>query len=170
MLKKIFLYSKVRATTLLFLAVLLLLSLGSYSDTDPSLNLSTLNEPTNLLGYFGSYLADIFYQLFGVASFIIPLSFIVWSYLIYKNEILSWKSLKIISLIMAISCISVALSGLKISYLPANGGGAFGIYLFNMSIKYLDLAEFQQLIIPATFLLSTLFLNISTWHQIYFLC
>lgn len=158
MLKKIFLYSKVRATTLLFLAVLLLLSLGSYSDTDPSLNLSTLNEPRNLLGYFGSYLADIFYQLFGVASFIIPLSFIVWSYLIYKNEILSWKSLKIISLIMAISCISVALSGLKISYLPANGGGAFGIYLFNMSIKYLDLAEFQQLIIPATFLLSTLFL------------
>ncbi|NDE19877.1 MAG: hypothetical protein EB000_05515, partial [Alphaproteobacteria bacterium] len=76
MLKKIFLYSKVRATTLLFLAVLLLLSLGSYSDTDPSLNLSTLNEPRNLLGYFGSYLADIFYQLFGVASFIIPLSFI----------------------------------------------------------------------------------------------
>jgi hypothetical protein len=65
MLKKIFLYSKVRATTLLFLAVLLLLSLGSYSDTDPSLNLSTLNEPRNLLGYFGSYLADIFYQLFG---------------------------------------------------------------------------------------------------------
>lgn len=156
MLKKIFLYSKVRAASLLSLAGLLILSLGSYSDTDPSVNLSTLNEPTNLLGYFGSYLADIFYQLFGVASFIIPFSFIVWSYLIYKNERLSWKSLKIISLIMAICCISVVLSRLKINHLPANGGGVFGIYLFNMSVKYL--AEFQQLIIPAACLLSALFL------------
>ena len=156
MLKKIFLYSKVRAATLLFLGILLVLSLGSYSDTDPSLNLSTLNEPRNLLGYFGSYLADIFYQLFGIASFIIPFSFIVWSYLIYKNETLNWKSLKIISLIMAVSCISVTLSGIKINVLPANGGGVIGIYLFNMIIKYL--VEFKQLIFPVAFLLSILFL------------
>lgn len=156
MLKKIFLYSKVRAATLLFLGILLVLSLGSYSDTDPSLNLSTLNEPRNLLGYLGSYLADIFYQLFGIASFIIPFSFIVWSYLIYKNETLSWKSLKIISLIMAVSCISVTLSGIKINVLPANGGGVIGIYLFNMIIKYL--VEFKQLIFPVAFLLSILFL------------
>jgi S-DNA-T family DNA segregation ATPase FtsK/SpoIIIE len=156
MLKKIFLYSKVRAAALLFLAVILILALATYSDTDPSLNLSASNQPRNLLGYFGSYLSDTFYQLFGIASYIIPLSFIIWSYLIYKNETLSWKSLKIISLIMAISCISIALSGIKISYLPSNGGGVFGFYLFNMSIKYL--AEFQQLIIPAAFLLSILFL------------
>ena len=136
--------------------MILILALATYSDTDPSLNLSALNQPRNLLGYFGSYLSDIFYQLFGISSFIIPLSFIIWSYLIYKNETLSWKSLKIISLIMAICCISVALSGIKISYLPTNGGGVFGFYLFNMSIKYL--AELQQLIIPAAFLLSILFL------------
>ncbi len=156
MLKKIFLYSKVRAATLLFLGILMVLSLGSYSDTDPSLNLSTLNEPRNLLGYFGSYLADIFYQLFGITSFIIPFSFIVWSYLIYKNETLSCKSLKIISLIMAVSCISVTLSGIKINVLPANGGGVIGIYLFNMIIKHL--VEFKQLIFPVAFLLSILFL------------
>ena len=59
MLKKIFMHNKVRSITLLFLAVLLTIALGSYSQNDPSFNLSTVNEPANLLSYFGSYLSDV---------------------------------------------------------------------------------------------------------------
>ena len=163
MLKKIFMHNKVRSITLLALAVLLTLALGSYSQNDPSFNLSTVNAPANFLSYFGSYLADILYQLIGISSFFVPISFTVWSYFIYKNGSLSWKSLKIISLIIAIACICIVLSNIKISTLPADGGGVIGIYLLNMTIKYL--AEFEQLILPIAFLLSIFFLILTLGIQ-----
>ena len=156
MLKKIFMHSKVRSMTLLVLALLVTLALVSYSHSDPSFNLSTINEPTNILSYFGSYLSDILYQLIGVASFFVPLAFSVWSYFIYKDGSLTWKSIKIISLLIFIGCISIVLSNVKINSLPADGGGVVGIYALNMIVKYLK--EFEQLVLPVTLLLSIFFL------------
>jgi S-DNA-T family DNA segregation ATPase FtsK/SpoIIIE len=163
MLKKIFMHNKVRSITLLILAVLLTIALGSYSQNDPSFNLSTVNEPANLLSYFGSYLSDVLYQLIGVASFFVPITFVVWAYLIYKNGFLSYKSLKIISLFVAIACICIVLSNIKINTLPADGGGVLGIYLLNIAIKHLE--EFEQLILPITFLLSIFFLVLTLGIQ-----
>lgn len=56
----------------------LLLALGSYSVQDPSLNTfrSQWAEPQNVLGYFGSWTADLFYQAFGFAAWLWPLFFI----------------------------------------------------------------------------------------------
>ncbi len=156
MFKKIFMYSKVRSLTLLTLATLLTVALGSYSQNDPSFNLSTINEPKNLLSYFGSYLADILYQVLGFSSFVIPISFTVWSYLIYKYGTLNWKSLKITSLIIAIICISVALSYIKITTLPIASGGILGIYVRAITTRFPT--EFQQLILPIAFLFSIFFL------------
>jgi DNA segregation ATPase FtsK/SpoIIIE, S-DNA-T family len=163
MLKKIFMHNKVRSITLLILAVLLTVALGSYSQNDPSFNLSTVNEPANLLSYFGSYLSDVLYQLIGVASFFVPITFVVWAYLIYKNGFLSYKALKIISLVVAIACICIVLSNIKINTLPADGGGVLGIYLLNIAIKHLE--EFEQLILPITFLLSIFFLVLTLGIQ-----
>jgi DNA segregation ATPase FtsK/SpoIIIE, S-DNA-T family len=57
------------------LSVLLALSLGSYSALDPSLNsLSSGGHPQNLCGYIGSFVADIFYQCFGLTSWLIVLA------------------------------------------------------------------------------------------------
>lgn len=53
----------------LSVALVLGLSLGSYSPLDPSLNsLTSQVHPQNLCGYLGSFLADIFYQCFGLTS------------------------------------------------------------------------------------------------------
>lgn len=58
-----------------FASLALILALGSYHPQDPSLNTfsSPWMEPQNVLGYFGSWTADIFYQLFGYAAWLWPL-------------------------------------------------------------------------------------------------
>ncbi len=62
---------------LLAAAVLLLLALITYTPTDPSFNTAPVPLPGrpahNWCGLFGSYLADAALQLFGVASFFVPL-------------------------------------------------------------------------------------------------
>jgi DNA segregation ATPase FtsK/SpoIIIE-like protein len=57
-----------------FASLALILALGSYHPQDPSLNTfsSPWLEPQNVLGYFGSWFADIFYQLFGYAAWCWP--------------------------------------------------------------------------------------------------
>ncbi len=53
-------------------ALALILALGSYRAEDPSLNTfsSSWKAPGNVLGYFGSFVADIFYQLFGWSAWL----------------------------------------------------------------------------------------------------
>ncbi len=54
-------------------AALLLLALFTYDPNDPSWNsVSSKSEPSNLIGVAGAYVSDLFLQLFGLASFIIP--------------------------------------------------------------------------------------------------
>lgn len=57
-----------------FASLALILALGSYNSSDPSLNTfsSPWIEPKNVLGYFGSWFADVFYQLFGYAAWLWP--------------------------------------------------------------------------------------------------
>lgn len=57
-----------------FASLALILALGSYHSEDPSLNTfsSPWIEPKNVLGYFGSWFADIYYQLFGYAAWLWP--------------------------------------------------------------------------------------------------
>lgn len=149
-------YSKARASTLLIVALMLVATLGSYDSSDPSFNLSVAGNATNLLGNFGSYVADIFYQILGITSFILVIVFTSWSFLIYKNGFLRWKIVKFISLILAIIFASIALGEVKINFLPAGGGGALGILLLQVARKFL--IDFQNLIIPLSILLSLFFL------------
>lgn len=65
--------NEVMALVFLFASVALMLSLISYRPEDPSLNTATGPfRPLNLLGYVGSYLSDILFQVFGLTSFVMP--------------------------------------------------------------------------------------------------
>ncbi|MBS1985704.1 MAG: DNA translocase FtsK [Bdellovibrionales bacterium] len=57
------------------LAVSLILSLGSYHSDDPSFSTfsSTWHTPRNVLGYLGSWTADIGFQVFGFGAWLWPL-------------------------------------------------------------------------------------------------
>ena len=64
-------------TGLLWMALALLgvLSLGTFSPTDPSLNPATGAETVrNWVGVVGTYTADLLYQLFGACAFLFPIS------------------------------------------------------------------------------------------------
>ncbi|HVJ64882.1 MAG TPA: DNA translocase FtsK 4TM domain-containing protein [Bdellovibrionota bacterium] len=58
----------------LLICAALALSLFSYNAKDPSLNTfsQTWTTPTNLLGYFGSWTADLLFQFLGFAAWAIP--------------------------------------------------------------------------------------------------
>ena len=57
------------------LALLFVLSLGTFSPTDPSFNTATASASAhNWVGVFGSYGADLLYQLFGACAFLFPVA------------------------------------------------------------------------------------------------
>jgi S-DNA-T family DNA segregation ATPase FtsK/SpoIIIE len=67
------LINDVVAVLLVAAAALLLLALFTYDPKDPSWNsVSSKTEPSNLIGVVGAYVSDLFLQLFGLASFILP--------------------------------------------------------------------------------------------------
>src|SRR5258708_714907 len=58
-------------------AVHLTLSLVSYHPEDPSWNVATgASHAHNLMGTFGSHLADLLLQCFGLAAFLVPIALV----------------------------------------------------------------------------------------------
>ena len=78
--------------TILIAGILLLSSLISFSPDDPNFIFPDNTEIKNILGFRGSFTADIFFQSFGVIVFLIPFSLIVSG----ANIILNKKILLII--------------------------------------------------------------------------
>ena len=68
---------EVVGVSILITGVLLLISLVSFSPDDPNFIFSNNTEIKNILGFRGSFTADIFFQSFGVVSLLIPLSLII---------------------------------------------------------------------------------------------
>ena len=74
------------------LAVLLLISLISYSPKDPNFIFPESLKIYNLLGFHGSFTADLFFQTFGLIALLIPFSLMLTGI----NVILSKKIILII--------------------------------------------------------------------------
>ena len=66
--------------------LLLLIALISYSPEDPNFIFPKEIEIKNLLGFQGSYIADLFLQSFGLISYLIPLTLIFSGINIFKNK------------------------------------------------------------------------------------
>ena len=65
---------------------LLLISLITYSPSDPNFIFSDNIEVKNLLGFQGSYVSDFFLQSLGLISFLIPLTFLFSGINIFKQK------------------------------------------------------------------------------------
>ena len=61
---------------ILITGILLLSSLITFSPDDPNFIFPSDTEITNILGFRGSFIADIFFQSFGLISLLIPFSII----------------------------------------------------------------------------------------------
>lgn len=69
---------------LLLLGIIIWLAVISYRSTDPSWNTAVgAARPQNLIGYFGSYLADVLLQTCGIAAYFLPvlMCLVAWKWL-----------------------------------------------------------------------------------------
>ena len=70
----------------LFGGLLLLVALISYEPSDPNFIFPENTDVKNFLGFKGSYLSDLFFQSFGIISYLIPVTLIFTGILIFKKK------------------------------------------------------------------------------------
>ena len=66
--------------------ILLFLSLITYSPSDPNFIFPENAEIKNILGFQGSYIADLFFQSSGLVAFLIPITFIFTGINIFRKK------------------------------------------------------------------------------------
>ncbi len=125
-------FIEVVALAIALIGVLLLISTASYSPEDPNFIFPNDTIIENILGYYGSFVSDIFLQSFGLISFLIPFSLIFTGVNIFFNK----KILIIIESLFYITLYSFFGSFFYSVYYPdsfklyINGNGGFiGNYL-----------------------------------------
>ncbi len=118
--------------------ILLILSLISYSPSDPNFIFPKNTEIKNILGFQGSYISDIFFQSIGLIAFLVPITFIFTGINIFRKKeifLLVENSLFII-LYSLIGSLFFTFYYKNAFTLYINGNGGFvGNYLSNSFIN-----------------------------------
>ena len=136
---------EILGVSLLALAALLALSLFSFNPDDVSFN----NQPSepqktaNLAGIVGSYLADIFFQIFGLTAFLWPFLLIFFALRLIRSPKTSLAPLKMISwagLFLAVSgLLSLGLGKISLLGGAFDSGGALGRIIAHTGERFLNL-------------------------------
>ncbi|HWQ54169.1 MAG TPA: DNA translocase FtsK 4TM domain-containing protein [Bryobacteraceae bacterium] len=103
--------NEVAGLLLLSLALLTLLSLVSYHAQDPSLNTAAgAARPLNLIGYPGSYAADLLLQAFGLAAFLFPVLNLLLAWKWIRSEDVEAPVAKILGTVLLLASVSAVCS------------------------------------------------------------
>ena len=82
------------------IAILMALALISYSPHDPSFNVSAessgLHSARNWIGPVGAYGADLLFQGFGYAAFLLPMGMFIMGSRWFRSELLESPAIKIV--------------------------------------------------------------------------
>jgi len=129
----------------LFAASLIwIVSLASYEPTDPVWFFSTGSHavPLNFAGRVGAFLAEVSFQLFGYASYLIPIVMVIvgWNYFWCRK--VDAAATKITGATLLFGCVSaflsLAFSTLEVAGKPFRGGGYIGEFLAREFSEYLN--------------------------------
>ena len=134
MLKKLWGYPRVKAVIFSVLAILLGLSLASYSPTDNAWNTASGEAYHNWLGPVGSWSADILLQLMGQTAFLVPLALFTFAVFLWVH--LRWVKTRGIVLTVAFLlsmwlATSIPVKAEYAGWFKAGSGGFIGYYLAN---------------------------------------
>ena len=132
---------------LIIFSILLLLSFASYSPEDPNFIFNSEKEIENILGFRGSYTSDIFFQSFGLISYLIPVTLIFTGIYIFRS-----KKIFILLRNLFYTILYIILGSFFFSFfykesflLTINGNGGFvGSYLNNSFLH--DLTKINQIV------------------------
>ena len=152
---------------LLSLGLVMLLSLVSYHTQDPSFDTAAASRPLNLVGYPGSYLSDLCFQMFGAAAFLFPLLTFVLSWKWIRSDELQAGGVKIFGAVLLTLALSAGLSfaPLRLFAGTIRLGGMLGLTLASYLVDSLNvtgalLATLTAMVISvylvSTFTLATL--------------
>lgn len=138
--KKSSLKYEISAVILFTIGVIVLLSLISYSPKDPSfLNLNPSVKVKNYVGKFGSTIAEILIQFFGIPCFIIPLIFFYFSANLFftkiRREILLKGIISFLFILTLSSFFPFLFNFIKWENIELKSGGVIGELLSNFMIK-----------------------------------
>jgi len=107
---------------------LLLLTLLTYNPSDGSLNTAVDAMPHNFLGHDGAVLADLLWQSFGLACFLIPILLLAWAFRLMLHRPLrsTWPRLALLPAVLMLGAVSLSILDLGALSPPAGPGGAIG--------------------------------------------
>ncbi|HKS66908.1 MAG TPA: DNA translocase FtsK [Candidatus Acidoferrales bacterium] len=111
----------------LSLAVLLALSLLSYSPHDPSFNVSapTVGPLRNWIGPVGAHLADLFFQFCGFSAFLFPVGMFIVAMRWFRSQLLEAPVAKVLGFVMLVTSLSAEMMLARIAIgFPPNVRGA----------------------------------------------
>ena len=125
---------------LLSLGLVMLLSLVSYHTQDPSFDTAAASRPLNLVGYPGSYLSDLFFQMFGATALLFPLLTFLLSWKWIRSEELQAGGVKMFGSVLLTLALSTALSfaPLRLFAGTIRIGGTLGLTLANYLVDSLN--------------------------------
>jgi len=127
--------NEVLAVVLGAVAALVMLSLITYDPKDPNWNaVGSRQEPSNLIGITGAYISEAFLQLFGAASFVLPILIVIIAARIFFSEearVPALKAAGATTLLLAFSGFVALFPKAGLSYLErtSSNGGLVGYKL-----------------------------------------
>jgi len=130
------------------MAVVLTLTLASYTPGDPSWNSASPHEVQNLMGPFGAYIADIMIQSFGLTSIIPVLVLFSWAWRVISKQMVSNLWMRLIVLASAAFLLSIALNALPVPMewpLRSGLGGVSGMILTQRLVTFFSLFGLPEL-------------------------
>ncbi len=132
--------NEIIAVILLAAAVIIFLCLVTYNPNDWSISTASSEKTHNLIGVFGSTIADIILQTIGLTAFSLPalLAFIAWQ--VFRSEIIYTPISRVLGFILFISTFSGLLYVL--GFLPffdgaIQVGGLFGVSVASLFLPWL---------------------------------
>ncbi len=132
------------ALLMTFLAIAIFLALISYNPLDTSFShrKSSGNITENFLGLVGSHSADLLVQLFGAASFLIPLFLILISIRYFASDTFRITGSVVIAFlgvsIAAAALINTFASQLTYREVAVSAGGIAGVNIWTIAHRYLN--------------------------------
>ena len=132
---------------LIIFSILLLLSFASYSPEDPNFIFNSEKEIENILGFRGSYTSDIFFQSFGLISYLIPVTLIFTGIYIFRSKkiFILLRNLFYTILYIILGSFFFSFFYKETFWLTINGNGGFvGSYLNNSFLH--DFTKINQML------------------------